>query len=196
MRAWSRPSHGLSSDEREELARLRRENQTLRMEREILKSRDILRQGDRRAVGELFSFVAAEKANHPVAVMPGARGQPHLVSRLGAPAAVAAGARGRLADREDEQVHAANRGVYGAPRIHAELRLAHRIRISRKRVERLMRTAGISGLAPRERERTTIRVQGVKVADDLVERRFRPPAPNLLWLADITYLRSWEGAST
>ena len=39
----------------------------------------------------------------------------------------------------------------------------------------------------------TIRVQGVRVADDLVERRFRPPAPNVLWLADITYLRSWEG---
>jgi putative transposase len=92
-----------------------------------------------------------------------------------------------------KQIHAAKRGVYGAPRIHAELRMAHRIRVSRKRVERLMRTAGISGLAPRKRGRTTIRVQGVRVADDLVKRRFRPSAPNVLWLADITYLRSWEG---
>jgi putative transposase len=33
----------------------------------------------------------------------------------------------------------------------------------------------------------------VRVADDLVERQFRPSAPNALWLADITYLRSWEG---
>jgi putative transposase len=33
----------------------------------------------------------------------------------------------------------------------------------------------------------------VRVADDLVKRRFRPSAPNVLWLADITYLRSWEG---
>jgi transposase InsO family protein len=33
----------------------------------------------------------------------------------------------------------------------------------------------------------------VRVADDLVERQFRPSAPNVLWLADITYLRSWEG---
>ena len=65
--------------------------------------------------------------------------------------------------------------------------------VSRKRVERLMRAAAISGLAPRKRARTTIRVQGVRVADDLVERRFRPPKPNVLWLADITYLRSWEG---
>ena len=56
-----------------------------------------------------------------------------------------------------------------------------------------MRAATIAGLAPRKRGWTTIRVRGVRVADDLVERRFRPPARNLLWLADITYLRSWEG---
>jgi len=92
-----------------------------------------------------------------------------------------------------KRIHAASRGVYGSPRIHAELRMRHRIRVSRKRVERLMRAAAISGLAPRKRGRTTIRVQGVRVADDLVERRFRPPQSNVLWLADITYLRSWEG---
>jgi putative transposase len=92
-----------------------------------------------------------------------------------------------------KQLHRASRGVYGSPRSHAELRLRDDVRVSRKRVERLMRAAAISGLAPRRRRRTTIRVQGVRVADDLVERRFRPPAPNLLWLADITYLRTWEG---
>jgi transposase InsO family protein len=36
-------------------------------------------------------------------------------------------------------------------------------------------------------------VPGVRVADDLVERQFRPSAPDVLWVADITYLRSWEG---
>jgi putative transposase len=71
--------------------------------------------------------------------------------------------------------------------------MAHGVRVSRKRVERLMREAGISGLVPRKRGRTTIRVPGVRVADDLVERDFRPAAPNLLWVADITYLRTWEG---
>jgi putative transposase len=87
----------------------------------------------------------------------------------------------------------ANRRVYGAPRIHAELRLGHGIRVSRKRVERLMREAGISGLVRRKRGRTTVSVPGVRVADDLVERRFRPDAPNVLWIADMTYLRTWEG---
>ena len=86
-----------------------------------------------------------------------------------------------------------NRKVYGAPRIHADLRIAHDIRVGRKRVERLMREAGISGLVERRTRRTTIRVPGVRVADDLVERQFRPDAPNVLWVADITYLRAWEG---
>lgn len=42
----------------------------------------------------------------------------------------------------------------------------------------------------RRRGKTTIRVPGVRVANDLVKRDFRPPAPNTLWVADITYLRS------
>jgi len=90
-------------------------------------------------------------------------------------------------------IHIANRGVYGAPRIHAELRMAQGIRVGRKRVERLMRQAGISGLVPKKRGKTTIRVPGVRVADDLVQRQFRPTAPNVLWFTDITYLRTWEG---
>jgi putative transposase len=92
-----------------------------------------------------------------------------------------------------KQIHCEHRKVYGSRRIHADLRLAHGIRVSRKRVERLMREAGISLLVARKRGRTTIRVPGVRVADDLVERQFRPAAPDVLWIADVTYLRTWEG---
>jgi putative transposase len=63
------------------------------------------------------------------------------------------------------------------PRIHAELRLEHGLRVGRKRVARLMKAAGI---APRKRWRTTIRVPGVEPASDLVERAFGPDAPNVL----------------
>jgi putative transposase len=56
-----------------------------------------------------------------------------------------------------------------------------------------MRAAGLSGLQRRKRGRTTIQVPGVRVTDDLVKRQLRPAAPNVLWVADITYLRSWEG---
>jgi putative transposase len=43
-----------------------------------------------------------------------------------------------------KQIPAENRQVYGSPRVHAEQRMAHGVRVSRKRVERLMRQAGIS----------------------------------------------------
>lgn len=82
-------------------------------------------------------------------------------------------------------IHREHRKVYGSPRIHAELRMTHAIRVGRKRVERLMRQSDISGLIRKKRGRTTILVPGIRVADDLVERQFCPPGPNVLWLADI-----------
>ena len=141
-----------------------------------------------------FRLIAAEKAHHPVGLLCELLG----VSRSGfyawqiRPPSDRALADAWLLERIRE-IHRDNRGVYGAPRVHAELRLAQAVPVSRKRVERLMRDAGLSGLVPRRQGRTTIRVPGVRVADDLVRRQFRPKAPNVLWLADITYLRSWEG---
>ena len=142
----------------------------------------------------IFRFIAAKKAEHSIKTMCRVLG----VSRSGfhawqrRPPSPQALEDERLTDRIRE-IHRANRRVYGSPRIHAELRLADGVRVGRKRVTWLMRAAGISGLMARKRGRTTIRVPGVRVADDLVERRFRPEAPNVLWIADITYLRTWEG---
>jgi putative transposase len=145
-------------------------------------------------VTDAYRFIAAEKANYPISLMSRVLGVNRTAYHRW---------EGRVPSQRELQdaflterireIHRANRGVYGAPRIHAELRMAEGIKVSRKRVERLMRQAGISGLVPRRRGRTTIRVPGVRVADDLVERDFRPAAPNVLWVADITYLRSWEG---
>lgn len=141
-----------------------------------------------------FGFIEAEKDHHPISVMCRLLG----VSRSGYHAwRCRAPSDRQLTDawllELIGQIHQGNRGVYGAPRVHAELRLAHNVCVGRKRVERLMRAAGLSGLVPKRRGRTTIRVPGVRVADDLVQRQFRPTAPNVLWVADITYLRSWEG---
>ena len=142
----------------------------------------------------VYRFISAEKARTPVSLACAWLG----VSRSGYYEwATRAPSQRALTDawltERIRAIHKAHRGVYGAPRIHADLRLAHGIRVSRKRVERLMRAAGISGLVRRKRGRTTIRVPGVRVADDLVERQFRPGAPNVLWIADVTYLRTWEG---
>jgi putative transposase len=141
-----------------------------------------------------FRFIAAEKANHPISVMCQMLG----VSRSGYHAWSTRPPSDRaLSDawltQRIKTIHAENRGVYGSPRVHAELRMAQRIRVGRKRVERLMRQAGLSGLVVKRRGRTTVRVPGVRVADDLVQRQFRPAAPDVLWVADITYLRTWQG---
>jgi putative transposase len=66
-------------------------------------------------------------------------------------------------------------------------------RIGRKRVERLMRQAGLSGLITKKYKATTVRVPGVRVAEDLLDCDFAARAPNRCWVADITYLRTWEG---
>ena len=142
----------------------------------------------------IFRFIAAERAVHSIKTMCRVLG----VSRSGfhAWAKREPSARAledeRLTERIRE-IHRANRRVYGAPRIHAELALGDGVRVGRKRVERLMRQAGISGMVARKRGRTTIRVPGVRVCEDLVDRAFLAAAPNRLWVADITYLRTWEG---
>ena len=142
----------------------------------------------------IFGFIAAKKAEHPIKTMCRVLG----VSRSGFHAWQRRGPSARW--REDErllerirEIHAENRGVYGSPRIHAELVLGDGVRVGRKRVERLMRQAGLSGLVARKRGKTTIRVPGVWVCEDLVDRAFLAAAPDRLWVADITYLRTWEG---
>jgi putative transposase len=142
----------------------------------------------------VFRFIAAEKTTHSVKTMCRVLG----VSRSGFHAWATRKPSARQLDDERlleriREIHNENRRVYGSPRIHAELRLADGERIARKRVERLMREAGISGLVTRKRGRTTIRVPGVRICEDLVDRAFLATAPNRLWVADITYLRTWEG---
>ncbi|WP_419146258.1 IS3 family transposase [Iamia majanohamensis] len=89
------------------------------------------------------------------------------------------------------EIHRQSRGTYGSPRVHAELRLGLGIRVGRKRVERLMRTAGIAGVTRRRRK--TRRAADAVPSDDLVARRFRPKGPNELWVADITEHPTAEG---
>jgi transposase InsO family protein len=102
--------------------------------------------------------------------------------------------------REDEGLQQAiesiwiqNRGIYGAPRVHAELRdQGHRV--SRKRVARLMRQAGLQGrMARRKRPRTTISDPANPAAPNLVNRQFKDRKPNEVWLADITYIDTEQG---
>jgi putative transposase len=84
-------------------------------------------------------------------------------------------------------------GTYGAPRIHRELRDTYGIRIGRKRVERLMRRAGLQGVRKRRFRCTTRSGAPERFAPDLVERNFAAGKPNALWLADVTCVSTAEG---
>ena len=90
------------------------------------------------------------------------------------------------------QIHADSRATYGMPRVHAELRFSG-TRCSRERVARLMRSAGLEGVHRRRFVRTTISDRDAAPAPDLVNRSFRAVGPNELWVADITYLPTWQG---
>ncbi len=93
---------------------------------------------------------------------------------------------------EIRAIHTHSRGTYGAPRIHAEL-VARGRRVSRKRVARLMRDAGLRGVSRRKWVTTTVRDRTARPAPDLVERAFTASGPNRLWVADITYIPTWSG---
>ena len=90
-----------------------------------------------------------------------------------------------------EKAHAASGGTYGAPRVHAELR-DEGIRVGRKRIARLMATARLVGVSRRKGTTTTVRGRG-RPAPDLVDRKFTAEKPDLLWVADITYIPTRSG---
>lgn len=102
-----------------------------------------------------------------------------------------------LADRaltaDIVSIHARSRGTYGVPRVYAELHLDHGIRCGRKRVARLMRQADLEGVHRRRFVRTTLRDPSAAPAPDLVERDFGADRPDRLWVADITYVPTWQG---
>ena len=84
------------------------------------------------------------------------------------------------------RVHAANYGVYGARKVWLALN-REGIAVARCTVERLMAELGLTGAVRGTTTRTTIADPTAPRPADLVQRRFAPPAPNRLWVADLTY---------
>lgn len=89
-------------------------------------------------------------------------------------------------------IHKASKETYGAPRSHAEL-ADECIHVGRIRIERLMKAMGLRGVSRRKFVVTTERDPRVRRATDLVDRNFYADAPNVLWVADITYVPTWSG---
>jgi putative transposase len=94
---------------------------------------------------------------------------------------------------EITRVHAANLGVYGADKIWTQLN-REGIRVARCTVERLMRELGISGARRGRAYKVTTRADDRQPRPaDLVKRNFGAPAPNRLWVADLTYVKTHSG---
>ena len=140
-----------------------------------------------------FRFIDAEKACFPITLLC----RTLRVSRAGYYAWKRRGPSARaVADdqltRQIVVVHQQSRGTYGAPRVQAQLQAAGQV-VSRKRVARLMRHAGLVGTQRRRRVRTTVADPTARPAPNLVQRQFQAQAPNQLWVGDLTFIPTDEG---
>jgi transposase InsO family protein len=140
-----------------------------------------------------FRFMEDHRSQYPVRIMcavlevsPGG-----YYAWRGRPESTRAAANRSLAT-EIRRIHADNRSVYGSPRVHAALRAEGR-RVGVNRVARLMRHHGIQGRHKRRIPRTTNSKHSLPLAPNLLDRQFTAPAPNRVWLADITYVPTDEG---
>jgi len=92
-----------------------------------------------------------------------------------------------------QAIHRMSDASYGVPRMVAQL-AREGVIVNKKRVERLMRQAGLKGISRRRGWCvTTRRAHDAKVSADLVNRQFVAAQPNQLWVADMIYLPTWAG---
>jgi putative transposase len=140
-----------------------------------------------------FRFVQAEKASYPIRLLCRCL----AVSRSGYYAWRKRPASARA--REDAQLgveiaasHAESRRTYGSPRVRRDLR-DKGVRISRKRVARLMRERDLVGRRRRRFRATTDSRHSFPVAPNVLMREFHVEAPNTAWVTDITYVATQEG---
>src|SRR5918998_3161237 len=90
------------------------------------------------------------------------------------------------------RVHDANFGVYGARKIWRQLG-REGVAVARCTVERLMRQMGLRGAVRGKETRTTVADKASPRPADKVNRQFRAPHPNALWVSDFTYVATWRG---
>jgi len=140
------------------------------------------------------AFIEERKADfgvEPICRTLGVSASAYYQRKSGAPSRRAVSDRQLLV--EIRRVHRENYECYGSRRVWKAL-LREGIQCARCTVERLMAEHGIQGAKRRGKPwRTTRQDPAGQDAPDLVERDFTAPAPNRLWVADFTYLRTWQG---
>jgi putative transposase len=91
-----------------------------------------------------------------------------------------------------KKIHEENYSCYGVRKVWRKL-LKGGWSVARCTVERLMRKLGLKGISRGKAKKTTLAGNNAASAEDLVKRVFFAPAPNRLWVADFTYVSTWEG---
>jgi putative transposase len=145
---------------------------------------------------DVYEFIAAEKTRYPVRLLCRLLGVGHSAFYDWLRDGRRRAAHNQKQDLQDAEVTSRawneHRRVYGARRLTTELHeQGHHW--NRKKVARLMRLAGIEGAHRRRRGKPGRRKAATATAADLVKRHFTADAPDRLWVADISYLRTWEG---
>ncbi|MGH2655514.1 MAG: IS3 family transposase [Actinomycetota bacterium] len=185
---------GITTEQREELKQLRKENFELRRANEILKSASaFFRTGTRPSPPEMTRYIAEHKGRfgvEPICRVLGANVSTYYAAKKRPPSPRAL--RDEELVVEIRRVHTENYGVYGARKVWRQL---HRegIPVAKCTVERLMAREGIHGVRRGKRRGTTRRDLAAARPPDLVDRQFTASRPNHLWVADLTEIPTWSG---
>ena len=146
----------------------------------------------------MIAFIDDQRAIHGVEpickVLPIAPSTYHAhVAKRRDPLRLSARARRDLALRvEVQRVFDAHYRVYGVRKVWRQLR-REGFDVARCTVARLMRTMGLAGVIRGKPVRTTISDRSAPCPRDHVNRQFRAPAPDMLWVSDFTYVATWAG---
>ena len=191
---------GPTTDERERIKALERENRELRQANEILRkaSRVFCDGGARPPVQAMIAFIDEHRAVYGVEpicrVLPIAPSTYHAhAARRADPKRLPARARRDAALMiEIRRVYEANFCVYGVRKVWRQLG-REGIGVARCTVARLMRAMGLQGAVRGKPVRTTISDKAAPCPLDRVNRQFQAPRPNVLWVSDFTYVATWAG---
>ncbi|MCK1632166.1 IS3 family transposase [Bradyrhizobium sp. 162] len=191
---------GVPTEMAEKLKALERENRELRQANEILRkaSAYFCDGGARPPVQAMIAFIDDHRGAHGVEpickVLPIAPSTYHAhVAKRRDPAKLSARARQDAALKiEVRRVFDENFSVYGARKVWRQLK-REGFDVARCTVSRLMQDMGLQGVIRGKPVKTTISDKAAPCPLDHVNRQFRAPRPNVLWLSDFTYVATWSG---
>ncbi|XWN29802.1 MAG: IS3 family transposase [Devosia sp.] len=191
---------GVPNEMAEKMKALERENRELRQANEILRKASAYfgPGGARPPVEDMIAFIDDHRAEHGVEpickVLPIAPStyHDHVMKRADPTRRSPRARRDAELRPKIRRVFDANFQVYGVRKVWRQMR-REGFQVARCTVARLMKEMGIEGIVRGKRVRTTIPNKAAPCPLDRVNRQFRVPAPNMLWVSDFTYVATWQG---